>query len=787
MSIKYTRTILLAICYIAGIVLQLIFSISSIYIIIASVLYTLLILIKKKYRLLLLLFFSLGMIQIYITQTSYRKTSIRHLINKKHLIEGWVISNPVVSRKFTKFLFKVKKVNNSPVGGIINIFIKPDMVLKRRDYLIFSGKIKFPRGPANFGEFNYKKYYRRRKINGTIFINKPEQIIKVIYAKNNFLEKFIFLIKKDIIVYLKKHYYPVQNHFLSAVLIGMKARIPATIKEIFRKSGTIHLLAISGLHVGLFTLMLLILFINLRIPRKVSFILILFFIILYNLIIGYRAPILRATIMFMALIICYFFDRDKNYLNSLALAALIILLIDPLAINSISFQMSFLATAGIIIYSPVIYDLFKRYIKWENKIFKFFISIFIASLSAQVFIFPVLLYTFQKFSYIALITNLLAIPLTGIILFITLLSYFFFHLIPIVASLLSNISNLLIAIMVYILNFVSKVPVLEHMHFNYLLLVTYYIIIFFISINIFFNPFPLIFTNIKIKYGLISILLIFFITVFLYYQQERIFSNDQDLEIIFFNIKGKSVLIKTPFQKYILVDSGYELDVKKHIMPFLKRNKIKKLDYLIQSNITRSRSQGIPYLIKEIPVDNYIDSGFPAGLYRAQRIKGLISDKKIDYRRCLKGNIILIDNIILNIYHPSSVLIQEDEKQSFFKKNSMVFKLSYKNKDVLFFSDIKKESISYIKGSGRRLHADIVNLPDLNRDYGSIKTLLKLCRPEVVIVNKRFTYFEQKDEKWIRDVLERYNIKYFFTQENGSVKISFHDDNYRITTSYGDD
>ena len=79
---------------------------------------------------------------------------------------------------------------------------------------------------------------------------------------------------------------------------------------------------------------------------------------------------------------------------------------------------------------------------------------------------------------------------------------------------------------------------------------------------------------------------------------------------------------------------------------------------------------------------------------------------------------------------------------------------------------------------------DIINMPDLNRDESGISTLLNLSKPSYAIINKRFTYFEKKDKEWTIQKLNKHNIKYYFTKDNGAVKICINKNDIKINTSF---
>ena len=776
MDLRYTRVIQITVLYVSGIIFQLILSIPLSFIIISSILFLLFLILKKKYSLILLLCFFFGLGYTNLAENNFYSKDIHSLPSKKYLISGRVTSYPIRSEKFQKFLFSIDRIGNKDKTGTIQVFIRPYIKIEKHSRLALYGKINFPGGPANFGEFDYSRFYKGLNIDGTLFIYNYKQIQKNIPPDKHSLQFMISGIRNDIKKYIRQHYYPVQNSFLSAVLIGEKVNIPIQIKDIFIRSGAYHLLAISGLHVGLITLIFLTIFINLRIPKKTSLLLILVFIVLYNLIIGYKAPILRASFMFFSMILCYLFDRDRNFLNSLCLAALAILLLNPLALMTVSFQLSFLATAGIIIFTPVLKEIIKKIITTDNKFLHFFINIFIISFSAQILILPVLMFNFKQFAYVSFFANLAAIPFTTVILFLSLFAYFFFHLIPLFTACLANVSNLIIAIMIHILNFFSLLaPLLRCESFNSSLLIIYLSIVFLLSKKLFIKKEIPFLDNKKTKYGLCLILIILFVCGFAL-QKKISLSQKNELAVVFFNIKGKSVLIKTP-SNTIMIDTGYEDDMKKCILPFLKKYNIDRIDYLILSNITRSRSQGAPYLLKHMPVTHYMDTDPSAG-FRYERIMEIVNQKKIKYRAITSGHFI-IDKVKFHVLNPSSASYKDP------KNNSLVLNMEYENKNILFCSDIKKEAVHYFTSAyNKNIRPDIINMPDLNRDNKSINSLFKLHRPAYAVINKRFTYFENKDIKWTIDKLEKNNIKYYFTKEDGAVKICLSKNNIKIITSY---
>lgn len=788
MKIKYTKVIQITLFYILGIITGLVFPNPLISILVTAFFIALLFFLNNAYRIVFILSFVLGLGNVYLAVNKYFSAKTFFLNNNNHDISGEIISYPVRSKFFSKFLFRIDKIDNKKGEGIIHVFIKPYIKIDKNYHLDLYGKINLPNGPANFGEFDNSLYYEKSQINGTLFINNINQIKKNLPVKKYSLSYFISVIRDDIKNYIKKYYHSVQGTFLSGIIIGETANIPSYINDIFIWTGTIHLLSISGLHVGLITLIVLTIFINLRIPRKTAFIFILIFVILYNLIVGYKAPILRASLMFMGLVLCYLFDRDRNYLNSIFLSGLVILLIDPLAIQSISFQLSFLATIGIIIYSSVISESMDKYIPIKKRGIHFIVNNFTMSLASQVLIFPILMFNFQQFAYTSFLTNLVAIPLTTIILFLSLFAYFFFHVIPILTLFLTKVSDFIIALMIYSLDFFIKIPLLKFEFFNYKLVFLYYFILFLLSIKIFIKGKIPYINSKKIRYSLVFLLSVLFVFICIIIQKSADQKNDTQVEIIFFNIKGKSVLIKTSLNKYILIDSGYDTDFKTHILPFFKRNKINQIDYLFLSNITKARSQGVPYLLNEIPVKYYMDSGCPVKEFRYERIMEIVREKKIKYQCFTAGDVFVVDDITFYIINPFLLYLENFKNdKSPIENNSLVLKLNYKNKSILFCSDIQKTAVEFITLKQKKiLKADIINLPDFNRDNNILSMLFKYSKPYYTIINSSFSYLKNKDKEGIIRIFKPFPIENYCTKDDGAIKIIINKNDCKIITSFKD-
>ena len=166
-------------------------------------------------------------------------------------------------------------------------------------------------------------------------------------------------IKRKIINNIEAH----QAALLSAMIIGERASLSEDIKNSFFKSGAIHILAISGLHVGLIAYVLIMLFRAVRIPKKLSYLLVIPCLIIFAIISGAKPPVIRATIMVAVFLVGWSINREISIYNSLALAALIILIINPQQLFEIGFQLSFLSVISIVYFTKRLNKLFKPFLQ----------------------------------------------------------------------------------------------------------------------------------------------------------------------------------------------------------------------------------------------------------------------------------------------------------------------------------------------------------------------------------------------------------------------------------------
>jgi ComEC/Rec2-related protein len=247
--------------------------------------------------------------------------------------------------------------------------------------------------------------------------------------------------------------------FATALLTGNRDPIPRYLAKLFRRSGTMHILAVSGLHVGFLSILMLFFLRLCRCPSRLAYILLCCFIIFFMFFVGERPSVRRASLMAMCGIACFLFDRDRNYLNVLALTFIILWVVNPLSLMNPGFLLSFSATFGILFLVPFLNRIMQ---KWIPTFLSASISV---TLAVQLFIFPIMAAYFEGFPYINLIANLPVVPLSGIALALDVITLVLYPMWLPLAVITAEVNTVVIATIVRLAKLFAWVPPLSVSNF----------------------------------------------------------------------------------------------------------------------------------------------------------------------------------------------------------------------------------------------------------------------------------------------------------------------------------
>ncbi|MCL6294134.1 ComEC/Rec2 family competence protein [Jejuia spongiicola] len=318
---------------------------------------------------------------------------------------------------YDKYVIDILNINNVTVSGKSLLNIQKDStqsVLKVDDIIVSNTAFQNLIHPLNPYQFDYKKYLKKKYIYHQIF------------AKNNSLLKVstdthtLFGIADDIREYINLklkpyHFKPDELAIINALLLGQRQDISEEVYTSYTNAGAIHILAVSGLHVGIILIILSLVFKpieRLKHGRLIKTILLVLCLWCFALIAGLSASVTRAVTMFSIVAIAINLKRPTNIYNTLAISMFVILLFKPMFLFDVGFQLSYLAVFAIVAIDPILYNLWKP----KNWLIDKYWHTLTVTVSAQFGIIPISLFYFHQFPSLFFISNLVIIPLLGIIL-----------------------------------------------------------------------------------------------------------------------------------------------------------------------------------------------------------------------------------------------------------------------------------------------------------------------------------------------------------------------------------
>ncbi len=285
------------------------------------------------------------------------------------------------------------------------------------DRMVFAGNPAAPSGARNPGDFDFKSFYRLSGIAGRIYVRNQGEILWVDHnAGFNFLRSIVQPLRDFMRSAISRFMRGDEAELAKAMIIGERSGIAGEINEEFVNTGTIHILAVSGLHIGFLMAMLMIIASVARVPRKLRFFVIAPVLILYAFVVGMTPSITRAVIMALVVLFGLFLQRRPQILNSLGFAALLILILNPSQLFTPGFQLSFAAVISIAFFHQRVVAMVHRTYPTlqERQFLDSIVSLSLLTLAATIGTVPLTAYYFNRISLVGVFANLCIVPLAGI-------------------------------------------------------------------------------------------------------------------------------------------------------------------------------------------------------------------------------------------------------------------------------------------------------------------------------------------------------------------------------------
>lgn len=343
--------------------------------------------------------------------------------NKKILVK---LNEPLLKRNKTskaeaKVLALIDGENKIPASGKIIIYFKGEIndSLKYGSEILFLSGLTKIKNSGNPGSFDYKKYCELNGIYHLAFAGQKNY--KVVGNSPDYFKNILIKSRERIVEILANHFTDQKVRGIAeALLIGYKENLDKDLLQSYSNTGVVHVIAISGLHLGLIYVILVWIFSRIPVVKNKKLIYVFGIILLlwaFAFLTGGSASVLRSALMFSCFLIGKNFFRKSSTYNTIAASAFLLLCYNPFYLWDVGFMLSYLAVIGIIWLQQPIYKLLFIKFKLLNEIWKM-VSVTIA---AQLLTFPLCIYYFHQFPNMFILTNLIAVPLSSLILFLEII------------------------------------------------------------------------------------------------------------------------------------------------------------------------------------------------------------------------------------------------------------------------------------------------------------------------------------------------------------------------------
>lgn len=325
------------------------------------------------------------------------------------------------------------------------------------DYLLLSGYIYKPSEARNPGGFDYRKYLHYKNIDAALSV-QGDANITIINKGRSFLRAVVSPLRDYLITNTHKYLAPLPAAILSGFILGERADIPGDIQQLFRDTGTMHLMAVSGSNVGLILAIFALPLTLLRLPRAPKALLLMVVTVFFALLTRLEPSVVRASIMALIGLLAYGWMRKPDYINLLGFAALIMLLWRPLQLFDVGMQLSFAATFGIIYGLPLALErlsfLNRPHLNW----LRWLLILIFSTLAAQLAVLPLMTHYFHNMPLAGLAANVPIGLLAALAAIMGVIFYFSFPLGTLVAPWIAWPLERILSLVTYSLKLFSSLP-----------------------------------------------------------------------------------------------------------------------------------------------------------------------------------------------------------------------------------------------------------------------------------------------------------------------------------------
>jgi competence protein ComEC len=736
-----------------------------------------------------------------------RPDDIQNLVgNERKLatIRGLIITEPYINKnrdwefarfKFTdpasSFYLKMREIKSvdgwTKTAGTVRVQVaEPVLDLKAGDYIQAYCWLDRFKQATNPGQFDVARYLARKNVFIAASVKSRDGIELLESSSAGVFTKIKRRLRETATQALVGDLSPEETSrgLLEALLLGYRGNIDSRTYRAFHKTGLLHFISLSGLHLGILAGIIWWLCKIAGLMKRGRAIICIIAIVIFLLIVPPRAPTVRAAIICFVFCLSFFFHRRSNPLNTLSLAAIILLLIRPTHLFEVGWQLSFASVLGIILFTGRIEGFLYEKIMdgfWIQKILKtklfFYIPPAVGSYLLKLLAIALaawfggagfVLYHFYMINPFTSIWKLAMFPLVTLILAVGYLKIVLSFLLPSVAAVLGVMVNFLSDLLIWIVERIASLHIASWDisqiligHVPLALIILYYCLILFAAFSYFRRP--------LIKKAICTVMVLLMIVFLGVLRWQR--THRKDLILTCLDVgHGQAILAQLPGGANVLFDVGslHKSDVGRRIItPFLDYSGINKIDCIVISHNDVDHINGIPEIVEHCKVDGvYANDAFFSKIDKwgtAKFLEESISKKRLKIRTISK-NLALSKRAGVKILWPNEHIGTDSELSD--NDKSLVCLIEFAGAEILLCSDIERFAQRELLRLFPNLKPKVVVVPH----HSSVKTLestfLENLEADILVRSCGRRQYERQ-----QSLRQGSNTKSFFTARDGALTV----------------
>ncbi|TCS83772.1 DNA internalization-related competence protein ComEC/Rec2 [Tepidibacillus fermentans] len=729
-------------------------------------------------------------------QSQHQTQLPEDMVGKRLGIRGFLASEPVIDGKLVKFQVQPfsyqwqlqEKRIQTKEKLIVNLYLKKETDQEKvRKWangmgITFYGILEKPSPARNPGQFDYSRYLANQNVYWQIAISdlgnvQVSQRISITYV--------FYLLQNQFSQLFDRYLTDPQSGFMKSLILGNRHDLSSEIRDSFSTLGLSHIIAISGLHLTILTLILSWLLANLGLSREKRGMITGIFLVSYMFLVGASASVIRATLMSLVTLYGLTFRKSFLSLQSIGITFLLMTLYNPKWIYDVGFQLSFVVTFFLIWGYPKVETMLR------DKVPSLLLSTIAILIITQLASFPLLFYHFHQYSLLSWFANLLFVPIFSFAILpmgLLLLVLGLFHL-PF-AIWIGQVLDFLLKILFKVIADLSKLNGFEvYHHYSWWIVVLLYCILIWWLIR---REIRDSFISYRVKRYLF-----FFEKVFLILSIGLWFGfillSPEEARVTMIDVgQGDSFLIESPQGKSILIDSGGTLSFTKEsewekrrdpfqvgediVLPYLHDQEIKVLDYAVLTHEDADHLEGYLALVDQIPIRWFIvGEGFPR-TELGEELYTKLNQKQIPIKVVKKGesHLSLDQNSTITFL---SLGLRPEEKEN---NQSLITYVKLYQTQFLFMGDLEQKGENQLIQNYSLSTVDFLKVGHHGSQTSTTPTLLDHLHPReaLISVGMHNRYGHPSEEVISR--LKENQIDIWRTDQDGAIIVHVNPKGYEI-------